>query len=141
MRAGGDVRCIEQGRYYGDAVRAGADDFGGVLEGNAADRDQRYPECARLPEQRERRSHRAWLGRRGIDAAKGDVIRAGGDCAARDIEAVIAGCSQQAGAQAYACGAQIAVAAANIVRFVGTGETLDDLAEFDAEAFVEGLFE
>jgi len=27
------------------------------------------------------------------------------------------------------------------VRFVGTGETLDDLAEFDAEAFVEGLFE
>jgi fused signal recognition particle receptor len=26
------------------------------------------------------------------------------------------------------------------VRFVGTGETLDDLAEFDAEAFVEGLF-
>jgi fused signal recognition particle receptor len=27
------------------------------------------------------------------------------------------------------------------VRFIGTGETLDDLAEFDAEAFVEGLFE
>ncbi len=27
------------------------------------------------------------------------------------------------------------------VRFVGTGETIDDLAEFDAEAFVEGLFE
>ena len=27
------------------------------------------------------------------------------------------------------------------VRFVGTGETVDDLAEFDAEAFVEGLFE
>jgi len=27
------------------------------------------------------------------------------------------------------------------VRFVGTGETMDDLAEFDAEAFVEGLFE
>jgi fused signal recognition particle receptor len=27
------------------------------------------------------------------------------------------------------------------VRFVGTGETLVDLAEFDAEAFVEGLFE
>ncbi len=27
------------------------------------------------------------------------------------------------------------------VRFVGTGETLDDLAEFDAEAFVNGLFE
>ncbi|MCL7451783.1 MAG: signal recognition particle-docking protein FtsY [Anaerolineae bacterium] len=27
------------------------------------------------------------------------------------------------------------------VRFVGTGETLDDLAEFDPEAFVEGLFE
>jgi fused signal recognition particle receptor len=27
------------------------------------------------------------------------------------------------------------------VRFVGTGETLDDLTEFDAEAFVEGLFE
>ena len=26
------------------------------------------------------------------------------------------------------------------VRFVGTGETVDDLAEFDAEAFVEGLF-
>jgi fused signal recognition particle receptor len=26
------------------------------------------------------------------------------------------------------------------VRFVGTGETLDDLTEFDAEAFVEGLF-
>jgi fused signal recognition particle receptor len=26
------------------------------------------------------------------------------------------------------------------VRFVGTGETMDDLAEFDAEAFVEGLF-
>jgi fused signal recognition particle receptor len=26
------------------------------------------------------------------------------------------------------------------VRFIGTGETLDDLAEFDAEAFVEGLF-
>jgi fused signal recognition particle receptor len=26
------------------------------------------------------------------------------------------------------------------VRFVGTGETLDDLAEFDPEAFVEGLF-
>jgi fused signal recognition particle receptor len=27
------------------------------------------------------------------------------------------------------------------VRFVGTGEKMDDLAEFDAEAFVEGLFE
>jgi fused signal recognition particle receptor len=27
------------------------------------------------------------------------------------------------------------------VRFVGTGETVQDLAEFDAEAFVEGLFE
>jgi fused signal recognition particle receptor len=27
------------------------------------------------------------------------------------------------------------------VRFIGTGETVDDLAEFDAEAFVEGLFE
>jgi fused signal recognition particle receptor len=27
------------------------------------------------------------------------------------------------------------------VRFVGTGETVDDLAEFDADAFVEGLFE
>jgi fused signal recognition particle receptor len=27
------------------------------------------------------------------------------------------------------------------IRFIGTGETLDDLAEFDAEAFVEGLFE
>lgn len=27
------------------------------------------------------------------------------------------------------------------VRFIGTGETTDDLAEFDAEAFVEGLFE
>jgi len=27
------------------------------------------------------------------------------------------------------------------VRFIGTGETLDDLAEFDAEAFVDGLFE
>ena len=27
------------------------------------------------------------------------------------------------------------------VRFIGTGETLEDLAEFDAEAFVEGLFE
>jgi fused signal recognition particle receptor len=27
------------------------------------------------------------------------------------------------------------------VRFIGTGETMDDLAEFDAEAFVEGLFE
>ena len=27
------------------------------------------------------------------------------------------------------------------VRFVGTGETLDDMAEFDAEAFVEGLFD
>jgi fused signal recognition particle receptor len=27
------------------------------------------------------------------------------------------------------------------VRFIGTGETIDDLAEFDAEAFVEGLFE
>jgi fused signal recognition particle receptor len=26
------------------------------------------------------------------------------------------------------------------VRFIGTGETLEDLAEFDAEAFVEGLF-
>jgi fused signal recognition particle receptor len=26
------------------------------------------------------------------------------------------------------------------VRFIGTGETMDDLAEFDAEAFVEGLF-
>jgi fused signal recognition particle receptor len=27
------------------------------------------------------------------------------------------------------------------VRFIGTGEKMDDLAEFDAEAFVEGLFE
>ena len=27
------------------------------------------------------------------------------------------------------------------VRFVGTGETMDDLEEFDPEAFVEGLFE
>ncbi len=27
------------------------------------------------------------------------------------------------------------------VRFIGTGETVNDLAEFDAEAFVEGLFE
>ncbi len=27
------------------------------------------------------------------------------------------------------------------VRFIGTGETMDDLAEFDAEGFVEGLFE
>ncbi len=27
------------------------------------------------------------------------------------------------------------------IRFVGTGESLDDLAAFDAEAFVEGLFE
>ncbi len=27
------------------------------------------------------------------------------------------------------------------VRFIGTGETMDDLAEFDAEAFVDGLFE
>jgi fused signal recognition particle receptor len=27
------------------------------------------------------------------------------------------------------------------VRFIGTGETMDDLTEFDAEAFVEGLFE
>ena len=27
------------------------------------------------------------------------------------------------------------------VRFIGTGETMEDLAEFDAEAFVEGLFE
>jgi fused signal recognition particle receptor len=27
------------------------------------------------------------------------------------------------------------------VRFIGTGETMDDLAEFDPEAFVEGLFE
>lgn len=27
------------------------------------------------------------------------------------------------------------------VRFIGTGETMNDLAEFDAEAFVEGLFE
>lgn len=27
------------------------------------------------------------------------------------------------------------------VRFVGTGETVDDLAEFDANAFVDGLFE
>jgi len=27
------------------------------------------------------------------------------------------------------------------VRFVGTGETMEDLAEFDAESFVEGLFE
>jgi fused signal recognition particle receptor len=27
------------------------------------------------------------------------------------------------------------------VRFIGTGETLEDLAEFDAEAFVEGLFD
>jgi len=27
------------------------------------------------------------------------------------------------------------------VRFIGTGETMDDLAEFDAQAFVDGLFE
>jgi fused signal recognition particle receptor len=27
------------------------------------------------------------------------------------------------------------------VRFIGTGETMDDLAPFDAEAFVEGLFD
>ncbi len=27
------------------------------------------------------------------------------------------------------------------IRFIGTGERVDDLAEFDAEAFVEGLFE
>jgi fused signal recognition particle receptor len=27
------------------------------------------------------------------------------------------------------------------VRFIGTGETLDDLTEFDAQAFVDGLFE
>jgi fused signal recognition particle receptor len=27
------------------------------------------------------------------------------------------------------------------VRFIGTGETIDDLEEFDAEAFVDGLFE
>jgi fused signal recognition particle receptor len=27
------------------------------------------------------------------------------------------------------------------VRFIGTGETVDDLAEFDADAFVDGLFE
>jgi fused signal recognition particle receptor len=27
------------------------------------------------------------------------------------------------------------------VRYIGTGETMDDLTEFDAEAFVEGLFE
>ena len=27
------------------------------------------------------------------------------------------------------------------VRFIGTGETMDDLAEFEAQAFVEGLFE
>jgi fused signal recognition particle receptor len=27
------------------------------------------------------------------------------------------------------------------VRFIGTGETMDDLAPFDPEAFVEGLFE
>jgi fused signal recognition particle receptor len=27
------------------------------------------------------------------------------------------------------------------VRFIGTGETMEDLAEFDPEAFVEGLFE
>jgi fused signal recognition particle receptor len=27
------------------------------------------------------------------------------------------------------------------VRFIGTGETMEDLAEFDAEAFVEGLFD
>jgi len=27
------------------------------------------------------------------------------------------------------------------VRFIGTGEKIDDLAEFDSEAFVEGLFE
>jgi fused signal recognition particle receptor len=27
------------------------------------------------------------------------------------------------------------------VRFIGTGETMEDLAEFDSEAFVEGLFE
>jgi fused signal recognition particle receptor len=26
------------------------------------------------------------------------------------------------------------------IRFVGTGEGLEDLAEFDARAFVEGLF-
>jgi len=27
------------------------------------------------------------------------------------------------------------------IRFVGTGETLDDLAPFDPDAFIEGLFE
>jgi fused signal recognition particle receptor len=27
------------------------------------------------------------------------------------------------------------------VRFVGTGEGIDDLAEFDPQAFVDGLFE
>jgi fused signal recognition particle receptor len=27
------------------------------------------------------------------------------------------------------------------VRFVGTGETIDDLAEFNPQAFVDGLFE
>jgi len=27
------------------------------------------------------------------------------------------------------------------IRFLGTGERVEDLAEFDAEAFVEGLFE
>jgi len=26
------------------------------------------------------------------------------------------------------------------IRFVGTGEGLEDMAEFDAQAFVEGLF-
>jgi fused signal recognition particle receptor len=27
------------------------------------------------------------------------------------------------------------------VRFIGTGEKIDDLAPFDAEQFVDGLFE
>jgi len=26
------------------------------------------------------------------------------------------------------------------IRFVGTGETMEDFAEFDGQAFVEGLF-
>jgi fused signal recognition particle receptor len=27
------------------------------------------------------------------------------------------------------------------IRYIGTGETLDDFAEFDAQEFVDGLFE
>jgi fused signal recognition particle receptor len=27
------------------------------------------------------------------------------------------------------------------IRFIGTGEKMDDLAEFDAKEFVDGLFE